>query len=248
MNYPYFHFTGGLIAAVLFLVLMFFLLVVLPVGFVTEAFGRLGMTTGQGFLLLLAILVGRAVNIPVYTSEKLVMVQGSGAMRFRFDGMARQIEYEEPVNELKKQVFAVNLGGCVFPVILSIGFLLRSRLIDVPDMPALPETFIWLGLTTAAVAAVCYALTKPDVFTGFRLPILAPLVVTLATTMILVPAPVSPLAAYVGGSLGTLLGANVIPLLIPSKRRELASPLVSIGGAGTFGGVFVAGVAGALLT
>lgn len=248
MNYPYFHFTGGLLASLLLLVLLFFLLVVLPVGAVTEAFGRLGMTTGQGFFLLLAILVGRAVNIPVYTSEKLVLVQGSGSMRFRFDGFNRQIEYQEPTNELKKQVFAVNLGGCVFPVLLSLSFFIRSRVIDVPNMPALPETALWLGLTTVAVGAVSFALCRNDVFTGFKIPMFAPLIATLATTIILVPAPVAPLAAYVGGSLGTLLGANVLPLFVPERRRNLAAPLVAIGGAGTFGGVFLAGVAGALFT
>lgn len=248
MNSPYFNFTGGLFATLIMLALLFFLLVVLPVSAVTEAFGRLGMTPGQGFLLLLAILVGRGVNIPVYTSERLVMVQGGGNMRFRFDGFNRQIEYQEPANELKKQVFAVNLGGCIFPILLSLSFIIRSRVVDVPSMPDLSETLLWLLVSTGAVAAVSFALSRNDVFTGFRVPMFAPLVATLATTLLLIPAPVSPLAAYVGGSLGTILGANVVPLLMPQRRKALAAPLISVGGAGTFGGVFLAGVVGTLLS
>ena len=50
--------------------------------------------------------------------------------------------------------------------------------------------------------------------------------------------------AYVCGTLGTLLGADVLNL---SRVRSLDAAQVSIGGAGTFDGVFLAGILGVLL-
>jgi len=57
----------------------------------------------------------------------------------------------------------------------------------------------------------------------------------------------APRAAYMAGALGTLLGADLAHLL---NRRTLAlldAPLLSIGGAGTFDGIFLAGIIAVLL-
>ena len=45
--------------------------------------------------------------------------------------------------------------------------------------------------------------------------------------------------AYISGSLGTLIGADLLNL---DKVQGLGAPIVSIGGAGTFDGIFVTGV------
>ena len=50
--------------------------------------------------------------------------------------------------------------------------------------------------------------------------------------------------AYVGGTLGTLLGADLLNL---NKIRDLGAPVASIGGAGTFDGVFLSGLIAVLL-
>ena len=52
------------------------------------------------------------------------------------------------------------------------------------------------------------------------------------------------LIAYVGGTLGTLLGADVLNM---GKIRNLGAPVASIGGAGTFDGVFLSGLIAVLL-
>jgi uncharacterized membrane protein len=62
-----------------------------------------------------------------------------------------------------------------------------------------------------------------------------------------VPEPVRPVAAYVAGTIGTIIGGNLVPLLTPRVRNRVGAPTVSIGGAGTFGGVFVAGILAVLL-
>jgi uncharacterized membrane protein len=50
--------------------------------------------------------------------------------------------------------------------------------------------------------------------------------------------------AYIAGSLGTLIGADLLNL---DKVRGLGAPVVSIGGAGTFDGIFLAGIVAVLL-
>ena len=50
--------------------------------------------------------------------------------------------------------------------------------------------------------------------------------------------------AYIGGSLGTLIGADLLNL---EKIAELGAPIASIGGAGTFDGIFLTGILAVLL-
>jgi uncharacterized membrane protein len=54
----------------------------------------------------------------------------------------------------------------------------------------------------------------------------------------------APVIAYISGTLGTLIGADLLNL---RRLGELGAPVVSIGGAGTFDGVFLAGVLAAFL-
>jgi uncharacterized membrane protein len=51
--------------------------------------------------------------------------------------------------------------------------------------------------------------------------------------------------AYIAGSLGVLIGADVLRL---KDIRKLGAPLASIGGAGTFDGIFMTGLVAVLLT
>ena len=50
--------------------------------------------------------------------------------------------------------------------------------------------------------------------------------------------------AYAGGSLGVLIGADLLNL---DKLQGLGTPVLSIGGAGTFDGIFVTGIMAVLL-
>ena len=243
MRGPHYQFSGGLIAALLVLTALFFLFVFLPVSIVTEAFSKLGLTPVQGVLVLVAIVLGRSVNLPVFTSERLVMVPRPRRVAFGLDSTGRPVPLEEePVNELTKQVFAVNVGGCILPILLSAALLFSIR-----GGGQTENLFAWVGFAMAMVAAGCYAMTKADPYTGLRVPMFMPALMTFLSVFFFVPEPIRPVAAYVAGTLGTLLGGNVAPLLTPRIRNGVGTPLVSIGGAGTFGGVFVAGILAVLL-
>lgn len=50
--------------------------------------------------------------------------------------------------------------------------------------------------------------------------------------------------AYIAGSLGPLIGADLLNL---GKIQGLGAPVLSIGGAGTFDGIFLTGVLAVLL-
>ena len=50
--------------------------------------------------------------------------------------------------------------------------------------------------------------------------------------------------AYIGGSLGTLIGADLLNL---GSVRGLGAPVASIGGAGTFDGIFLIGIVSVLI-
>ncbi len=243
MNSPYFQFSGGIFAALLILVGLFFLFIFLPVSIVTEAFSKLGLTSAQGVLMLIAILIGRVVNFPVFTSERLVIVQKPQTFGYTMDESGRHIQMEQDsANELKKQVFALNLGGFILPLLLSLTFIIRLHVNNQAD-----GVYGWIAFAMVMVAGGCYAMTKADPFTGLRVPLVMPALMTFISVFFFVPEPFRPVAAYVAGTMGTIIGGNLAPLLTPRIRNAVGTPMVSIGGAGTFGGVFVAGILAVLL-
>ena len=79
---------------------------------------------------------------------------------------------------------------------------------------------------------------------GIAMPTLAPPLIAAAVGLILAWRS-APILAYAAGSLGTLIGADLMNL---DKIRGLAAPVASIGGAGTFDGIFLTGIVAVLLT
>ncbi len=125
----------------------------------------------------------------------------------------------------------LNVGGALIPILVSMYLLART------------EMYVRMAIGTAAVAAVVYNLTEIVPRVGFRVPMLAPPLVAAAVALILAFRRAPPLA-YVAGSMGTLIGADL--LNIPRIAR-IGAPAVSIGGGGTFDGVFLIGLVAGLL-
>ena len=113
-------------------------------------------------------------------------------------------------------VVAVNVGGAVIPTLMSAYLLIKREL--------------WLkGLVaTAIVALVIHSMADPVPGLGIAVPIFMPVLVTAVVAVILSREDSAPLA-YIGGSLGTLIGADLTDL---DKVRGLGAPVASIGGAG----------------
>ncbi|WP_320170434.1 DUF1614 domain-containing protein [Maridesulfovibrio sp.] len=204
------------------------------VGLVTVAFSKLGLTPGQGFLLLIATLLGSGVNIPVFRSSRLVPDFSLRSVRM-FNPHTRMFTAPVQDRALTNQVVAVNFGGCVIPVLLSLSLLSRSGF----DFSIL--------ICIAVVSAAAYGLARPVPGVGIGIPVLIPPLITVLATLIFVPGDLAPAAAYVAGSLGTLIGADLLHLATPATRKVLDAPVVSIGGAGTFDGIFITGILAVLL-
>lgn len=92
------------------------------------------------------------------------------------------------------------------------------------------------GLQAVAVVAVAvHAMAHPVRGIGFSVPIFIPPLVAAVSAMLLARR-AAPSIAHVAGSLGTLFGADLLNL---GRIQGLGAPVASIGGAGTFDGVFL---------
>jgi uncharacterized membrane protein len=99
------------------------------------------------------------------------------------------------------------------------------------------------------VTLVMHAVAQPVRGIGIVIPaMIPPLVAALASVVAigLLGGPSSDrfVTAYVSGTLGTLIGADVLNL---GAIGDLGAPVASIGGAGTFDGVFLTGLIAVLL-
>jgi len=208
------------------LVGLFLIVVVLiQINVLRYVYTRLGISSGTALLLLFASLLGSYINIPVWEFPEREVRSGQEVIFFG-------VHYVVPVViEWPGTVVAVNVGGAVIPTLLSLYLLFKNHL--------------WIRgiVTTALVAVIVHMLAYPVQGVGIAVPIFVPPVVT-AIVAVLIAREHAAVLAYVGGSLGTLIGADLLNLGVV---RGLGAPVASIGGAGTFDGIFLTGVLAVLL-
>jgi uncharacterized membrane protein len=207
------------------LAVLFGIVVLLQVRVLEYAYERIGIKRHWIFLLLLLSLLGSAINIPIAELAPEPIVSDRVV---DFFGM----RYVVPVvQSWRGTILAVNLGGALIPTALSIYLWVRLRL---------------AGLALVAVAVVTLAvnfLAQPVPGVGIAVPTFWPPIVA-AVTAFLLSRRSAPALAYIGGTLGTLIGADVLNL---PYIQGLGAPVASIGGAGTFDSVFLTGILAALL-
>ena len=194
-------------------------------GVLSYAYSRMGISSGWMVAILVAALLGSAVDIPVaVVPTRIVRVE----VPVRMFGLV----YRVPALVRERgSVVAVNVGGALVPVAVSVYLVLAADL----GLAAIPAT--------AAVTVVVFAVARPVPGLGVVTPAFVP-PAAAAMSAVLLGGPHVAAIAFVAGTIGTLLGADVLTL---PRVRELGAPIVSIGGAGTFDGIFLAGVLGVLL-
>jgi uncharacterized membrane protein len=209
------------------LVGIFFIVVVLiQIRVLRYAYLTLGVSPGAAMLLLAASLIGSYINIPVAHLPARVV---HTAQEVTFFGMPY---YVVPVVEQwPGTVIAVNVGGAVIPGLLSLYLLVKH------------EFWVHAAIATAIIAAIVHALATPVPGVGIAVPIFVPPIATAIVALVLARHHAAPLA-YVSGSLGTLIGADLLNL---GAVQGLGAPVASIGGAGTFDGIFLTGIMAVLL-
>jgi uncharacterized membrane protein len=199
---------------------------VVQIGIISYAFDKIGIPSEALFSLLLLSWIGSWVNIPLarFPAEDSVMEE----VVVRVFGQRYVMpQWSQP----RQTVLAVNVGGAVVPTLLSL-YLLTQALAPLRVVVA-----------TAAVTLLTYWWARPVAGVGIVVPMLLPPLSAALAALLLVPQQ-APLAAYVAGTMGTLIGADVLHV---RQVTKLATPVASIGGAGTFDGVFLTGIIAVLL-
>jgi uncharacterized membrane protein len=226
MSFSHLHYLPLALPFFAILVAAFLVLVaLLQIGVLRYAYLRLGISPGAAMLLLLGSLIGSYFNIPV---AELPGHQIAAGREITFYGM----RYVVPVLvESPGTVIAINIGGALIPGAMSLYLLAKHRL--------------WArgSIATVCVAVVCHLLADPIPGLGIALPVFVPALAAAVVALLLSPRRAAPLA-YIGGSLGTLIGADLLNL---DKIQGLGAPVASIGGAGTFDGIFLVGVLAVLI-
>jgi uncharacterized membrane protein len=226
MHFTHLHYLPLALPFFSILVGIFLIVVVLLyVGTLRYAYMHLGVSRGTALLVLLASLIGSYFNIPIADLPQRRIVE---VPEITFYG----VEYMVPVIvQWSGTVIAVNVGGALIPAVMSFYLLIKNRL--------------WIRgvLATAVVGAVCHQLAHLVPGLGIALPVFVPGLTAAVVSLLLAWRRAAPLA-YVSGSLGTLIGADLLNL---DRVQGLGAPVASIGGAGTFDGIFLTGILAVLI-
>ncbi len=219
----YLPLTPGLFS--ILVVLFAGLIILIQLRILSYAYMRLGVGPGVALVLLFGSLIGSYFNIPITVLHASPVRSGQIV---EFFGM----RYIVPVVvSWPGTVLAVNVGGAIIPTLMSTYLIIRYQ--------------FWLKATlvTAAIAFVIHSMATPVPGIGIAVPVFAPVMTTAILAFILSREYAAPLA-YIGGSMGTLIGADLLNL---DKIGSLGAPVASIGGAGTFDGIFLTGILAVLL-
>ena len=219
----YLPLAPGLFALLAFLFGVLIILIQLRI--LGYAYMKLGVGPGMALLLLFGSLIGSYFNIPITILPGHSIRSGEVV---DFYGM----RYVVPlVTSWPGTVLAVNVGGAVIPTLMSTYLVLRYQL--------------WLkaAIAVAVIAIVIHSMATPVHGVGIAVPVFVPVIITAILAFLLSREYAAPLA-YIGGSMGTLIGADLTNL---DKITGLGAPVASIGGAGTFDGIFLTGILAVLL-
>jgi uncharacterized membrane protein len=211
------------------LVLLFAVAALIFVGAISIAFADVGFTPVIILLILVGTLIGSFINVPLLKLRTTIpVVHEDYVSWFGMTYRIPHVEYGEAIT-----VVAVNVGGALIPTAVSIYLLSKSA----------PSTIILSLIGVVAVALVTHAVARPVKGVGIATPAFIPPIAAAVAALILSPAQPRTIA-YVAGVLGTLIGADLLNL---RKIPKLGAPVASIGGAGTFDGVFLSGIIAVLL-
>lgn len=203
-----------------------FLVAFVQLGVLQLAFHKLGLSADSAALLLMVTLFGSLLNLPLFTVPTDPAEQ-ERRLRDIPPALLARIKVIPG-----RTVIAVNVGGCVVPLAFSLYLFNLSR----PDV-------LHAVTAVATVAMVSYGISFSIPRVGIAMPVLvAPL--TAAVAALMLDPEQAPALAYIGGTLGVLIGADLLRL---KDIGRLGEPMASIGGAGSFDGIFVTGIVAVLL-
>jgi uncharacterized membrane protein len=202
-----------------------FFIVLVELRVLSYAYQKIGVRPRYVFLIMVLTLVGSHVNIPLYSVPTDRFVAPRDTWRYGRP-------YAVPrIAQTGRTVVAINVGGALIPTLLSL-YLFFSM--------GIPGRML---IGTAIVAVVVNQLAQVVPGVGVAVPVLVPPFLAAGVALVLAFRRAPPVA-YVSGTVGTLIGADLMNL---GRVAEMGAPVLSIGGAGTFDGVFLTGILAGLL-
>lgn len=206
------------------IVLLTITVVIIQIEIFTLVLSRLGLSPHSATLLLITTFVGSAINLP--------LARVSSSFHYDPQNPLQQIFVPFRFKE-GTTIISINVGGGLIPIVFSV-YLMQNINISM--------TIIMLAV--GVVSAVSYYFSRPITNIGIGMPLLiAPLCAAL--TAIVLSHEQAPALAYICGSLGVVIGADLLRI---KDIRQLNIANASIGGAGTFDGIFMTGIIAVLLT
>jgi len=193
-------------------------------GVLTVAFEKLDLSSDSAYLLFLTIVGGSLINLPLFSMkcEPPRLEEMPPPLRELYRGMPYT----------GKTIVMANVGGCVVPAAFCL-YLLANH----------PLNILYVIVAVAAVTLLSFKTSRRLPGIGMGMPMfLAPLLAA-AVSVALDPDNAAPMA-FISGTLGVLIGADLLHL---KDIRKMGTPFVSIGGAGSFDGIFISGIFAVLL-
>lgn len=216
------------------LILVFLLLLLLPfffAQFMLAALAKLGLSPSAALIILMGIIFGSSVNIPI---KRFPRDEETFVDPFVMYGFGRL--FSLPRRARRYVTLAVNVGGCVIPTALA---LYECLLVAQRG----PNALMILLIVTLANVVVCFRIARPIPGLGITMPAFVPPLIAASFSLLLIP-DFAPPVAFVAGVLGPLIGADLFHL---KEVVRIAPAIASIGGAGTFDGIVLSGLAASLL-
>ncbi len=217
-------FSPLVLLALIFLLSL--LLVFIQLGLISITLAKLGLSPSSAMTLLLVSVTGSLVNLPLFKID--AEQPENPAIPSRLLSLLRQ--RMPPFTG--QTTIAMNVGGCMVPIIFSL-YLMRHN--PLPLMDVL--------LAIAIVSSISYFASRPIPGLGIGMPVLVAPLIAAAAALLINPDLSAPLA-YIGGTLGVLIGADLLRL---KDIRQMGTPVAAIGGAGTFDGIFITGIVAVIL-
>lgn len=201
------------------------LIIILQLGVFGIVLAKLGLSPDSAMFLLGSTLMGSLINLPI----------------FNIKTTADESTIKHPVPRLffsstqffqGKTIIAINVGGALIPICFSIYLMVLHPLNILQIVPAI-----------TIVSMISYYFSRPVKGLGIGMPIFIAPLTAAVVALIIAPTQSAPLA-YICGTLGVLIGADLLRL---KDIKHIGIPIAAIGGAGTFDGIFFTGIIAVLL-
>lgn len=218
------HYSPAHLAVIAILMIM--LVSFIQLGALSLAFYKLGLSADSALSLLFASLLGSIINLPLF---RLPAEAPAEPPPTRLFGLLRPLQ--PPF--LGTTLVAINAGGGLVPLGFSL-YLMQHSTATLAEF-----AFIIFG-----VSLISYLISRPVHGIGIGMPIFVAPITAALLALSINPEQAAALA-YCGGTLGVLIGADLLRL---KDILKMGTPVASIGGAGTFDGIFITGIVAVLLT